>query len=181
MPRNNPEPEPRDHAWDRLPDEPALWHRRLLRFCELGGARTIIAVENEYRAKKGLRKRVRISQNWYEAAKKYRWAERATAYDNWVAEQWSREVQASVIQTRRNHLAAARLAIKLGYEGIRSLDPTKLSPKELLALLSFGIALELRSLGEPETVEETRITGPGGGSAGGAVFYIPVSGREPGT
>lgn len=60
------------------PNEPALWHKRLLMFLELGTGRSIAAVEQ---AVIGGRKKTGTSPAYYNAAKKWDWAERAKEYD----------------------------------------------------------------------------------------------------
>ncbi len=62
-------------AWARQSNEPGHWYDRLERFRLLGPGRSIEAV---YRQE---RESGRPSQHWYAAAKKWRWGERADAWD----------------------------------------------------------------------------------------------------
>lgn len=59
------------------PNEPALWHKRLLIYLELGTGRSVAAVEQAVigRKKKG------TATAYSEAAKKWEWAERAKEWD----------------------------------------------------------------------------------------------------
>jgi len=61
------------------PNEPALWHKRLLIYLDLGTGRSIAAVEQ---AVVGGRKKTGTGPAYAAAAKKWAWAERAKEYDD---------------------------------------------------------------------------------------------------
>lgn len=73
--------------WERMPDETPVWFDRLQRFLFLGVTRSIYkAYVTERKEKKGvtgerLAKRTGLPQSWRKAAFKYKWRERAQAFD----------------------------------------------------------------------------------------------------
>lgn len=62
-------------AWAQQPKEPGHWYDRLERFRLLGPGRSIEVVFRQERTAG------RPSKHWYEAAKRWRWVERAEAWD----------------------------------------------------------------------------------------------------
>lgn len=70
--------------WERQPGEPLLWHRRFERFRLMEPVRKIATVfqqEQEGTEKNGEKQRTIPPGEWYEQAKKWRWDERAAAWD----------------------------------------------------------------------------------------------------
>lgn len=75
IPQTDPQP------WDRQPEEPRLWYLRFERYRLAGLGRTIEGVyrmEQDEAGKTGKR----ASRHWYAAAKRWRWVDRAAAWDN---------------------------------------------------------------------------------------------------
>jgi hypothetical protein len=77
--------------WERLPDEPLFWYSRYKRFQGLGPKRTMLAaLEQERRVSKVPKstengkkpKSVAVPGSWKQASSKWRWVERAQAYDD---------------------------------------------------------------------------------------------------
>jgi hypothetical protein len=68
-------------AWDQLPNEPDLWYGRFTAFLRLGTKRSVNAVFKKENNKKQQKTTAFPGPTWYEAAKEWRWQERARAYD----------------------------------------------------------------------------------------------------
>jgi hypothetical protein len=62
--------------WEQLPDEPLPAYRRFLIYRNLGPGRSL---DRAYEVKKG--KKARVSGLWTRESTKYRWKDRATAWD----------------------------------------------------------------------------------------------------
>lgn len=72
--------------WERLPDEPADWFRRFTDYLLLGPSRTLVAVWERDKAAKSAQgsfqpKAKKPSRYWQDMKIKWRWDERAAAYD----------------------------------------------------------------------------------------------------
>jgi hypothetical protein len=65
-------------AWDRQPGEPSKWFRRFEKFTKLGPSRIIATI---YQAEEKIAKGTKPTFHWYKAAEKWKWRERAEAYD----------------------------------------------------------------------------------------------------
>jgi hypothetical protein len=87
--------------WDRLPREPLLWFRRFEWFKRMEPERLIPAVYREM---------TKDDENntpgsWYKMAKKWRWEERATAWDAHLDEQVERTILAERKKVLRSRYA----------------------------------------------------------------------------
>ncbi len=97
--------------WSRQPGEPAAWYRR---FAELylaqRGRRSILAAANSERDRKGRKGTDSLTPSWRRASERWRWRERAAAYDadqaNQVIAEWTRR---QVQQREREWDMASRL------------------------------------------------------------------------
>jgi hypothetical protein len=67
-------------TWERLADEPIKWYKRFEVFRKLGPDRTFIAAYRAVAAAEGYTY-PRVSNAWRAAARRWRWRERAKAWD----------------------------------------------------------------------------------------------------
>ena len=67
--------------WDILPGEPSLWYSRFCRYREAGAKRRFLAVYNAERAHDKKPSAKVIPSSWTVQIKKWKWAERAKAWD----------------------------------------------------------------------------------------------------
>jgi hypothetical protein len=93
------------HPWDRQPDEPSLWFARFDTYRLLGPSRTIEAAFREGMGEKG-----KCPSRWYTESVRWRWRERAEA--------WDASERPSVQRQRLAELAAER-AINLAYHRLQ--------------------------------------------------------------
>ncbi len=70
--------------WERREGEPARWYWRFRSYLNLGSKRSINAASEVEREGKS---RTNAGPEWYKAAKRYQWQERADAYDREQSEQ----------------------------------------------------------------------------------------------
>jgi hypothetical protein len=71
--------------WEQLPGENATWYARFKGWLSQDKPRSMLAAYNGERARKGTSKALCLARNWQVAKDKYRWAERAAAWN--IAEQ----------------------------------------------------------------------------------------------
>jgi hypothetical protein len=79
-------------AWHRLSGEPALWFSRFERYRLTVIGRSVNAVFQQ-ESKKNENPRVAAPGGWYEIAKKWRWEERAAAWDAELTNELEREIE----------------------------------------------------------------------------------------
>jgi hypothetical protein len=72
------------NPWSQMPDEPDLWYGRFMAFLRLGTKRSVNGARSKALKKSQENSRANAGPEWYEAAKEWRWEERARAYDDLV-------------------------------------------------------------------------------------------------
>lgn len=103
------------HAlWDRLPNEPAKWYRRFERFRLMEPIRSIVdTFLQEESVKNRENPRKKPTGDWYEQAKKWRWVERATAWDDYQDKQLEQRILAEQKKILSSRYALMHERIKL--------------------------------------------------------------------
>lgn len=76
-----------EQPWSRLSGEDERWYNRFLAFRDMGPVRTIRGACHIEEDRLGRKRCEKPSRNWYDNAKKFRWHERAEAYDAYRREQ----------------------------------------------------------------------------------------------
>jgi hypothetical protein len=155
---------PSSEPWDRQPGEPNLWYSRFECYRLAGPSRSLLGTLNHERATKGLPKKARVPGAWNRALEHWRWRERAEAWD----EQERRQAQAArvheVEDMNRRHIQESQVLQNKALQRLKALEPDDLSATDTLRFLVEAIKLERSARGEPETIEEQRLTGKGGGA-----------------
>ena len=64
----------------------------------------------------------------------------------------------------RRHIQEAKALQSKAIQRLKSLDADQLSPSDSFRFCTEATKLERTALGEPETIEEQRLTGTGGGT-----------------
>jgi len=108
--------------WERQPGEPAIWYRRFQRYLLLFPRRSVAAVYHEEHSELGeasndVERRQKVPGLWYEIANRWRWEERAQAYDDAQFAEEEKEAQ----RVRRSGLALQHkriLALQTLVEGL---------------------------------------------------------------
>lgn len=161
FPYTGPLPE---EPWRRLPDESTLWWDRFDRYYRPPGTeRRLYRVYTEF-----LRDRAEdagasrdsvglppgVSGAWRRAYNRYRWAERAAAWDDAQRADRYADERAAVAAMRRRHVQLATGLQTAGGLRLRGLATEKgakeLSTTEARQYVSAGVALERAARGLPE-------------------------------
>jgi hypothetical protein len=104
------------HPWERMPEESLLWYHRFEAFRLMEPVRSIAAVFREEEAEKNRGKpRTDPPGQWYEAAKQWRWEERAAAFDL----HQDAEIEKRIVAERKKVL---RSRFALQHKRIETLD-----------------------------------------------------------
>jgi hypothetical protein len=150
--------------WDRQPGEPNLWYSRFERYRLAGPNRSLLGTVNGERSDKGATRKAKVPGSWNRAFAQWRWRQRAEAWD----EHERRMAQAARVQEidemNRRHIQEAQALQSKALQRLRSLDLDDLSAPDVLRYFVEATKLERTARGEPETIEERRLTGSGGGA-----------------
>lgn len=129
--------------WDRQPGEGATPYRQFTVYRDLGQTRSVQKVADKVQRSRGFLQRVAYAN---------RWVERATAWDM----EQDREFRAAVLQQRRqmveSHVRIARTMLEKIVTRLRSIEPGKLSPRDLVYWLDVAVKVERLALGETTEV-----------------------------
>jgi hypothetical protein len=68
-------------AWERQPQEPNVWFDRFERFRLAGAERSLLAIYNQERVRKGQKRTDSPALSWRKAAEQWDWRVRAEAWD----------------------------------------------------------------------------------------------------
>lgn len=151
--------------WEKLEGESPLQFSRFERFRSLGPSRTL---EAAYRAETG-RKGV-APGHWRESARKYRWRERAEAWDAEQTRQAREEEGESLAERRKAWIAqamdlqaagaAALLKLQAQIKATPDHAPPPMTARDIAAYLDQGVKLEMLARGEPTETHEHVVTTP---------------------
>jgi hypothetical protein len=141
--------------WDRLPNEPPEWYRRFVEYCALGSTRSL---SNLWVAECLALGRTPTSRkaphDWFSYGKRFRWKQRAAAWDADAAEMGAIQ-QAAVEQiAHQRRLDIIHRLIGLALAAISAAELDKLEPSEARRLLSQA-RLTLRDMLAAERLELT--------------------------
>lgn len=79
-------PVPSEKPWRRMSGEPTLWYTRFQTFYRLGVRRSMLGCYNRLRAQEGKSEVIQLPNNWRRQTQRWRWRERAEAYDHYHAQ-----------------------------------------------------------------------------------------------
>jgi hypothetical protein len=158
-----PDPTPQPESWDRQAEEPNLWFSRFERYRLAGPGRSLLATVNAEQADKGKKKHSGNPGAWTRAAACWHWRERAEAWDEHQRQQARAAHVREVEEMNRRHIQEAQALQNRAVQRLKSLDHQELSASDTLRYFVEATKLERTARGEPETIEERRLTGKGGG------------------
>lgn len=132
-----------------------LWFGRFQRFLTMGPDRTILGTYNEERAQRGADRRTSLPNSWFRNSRRWRWRERADAWDVVQQRKTFAENVERYERMRRRHAEIGRGMQTAATHGLRHLvtraeaDPKALEPSEVRLLAQAGIDVERTAEGLP--------------------------------
>jgi hypothetical protein len=151
-----PAPDP----WERQPGEANLWYARFERYRLAGPQRSFLGILNDERVRRGKKKGRSIPQAWADNIKRWRWRDRALAWDE--QERWEarlRHAQAIEDANQRQIQDAQALQNKASLR-LQAMDPEDLSPMAVLRFIVEGVKLEREARSQPDPVHEQHGAAP---------------------
>jgi hypothetical protein len=164
--------DPAPPLWEPLPGEPARWYGRFERFRLAGPARSLLATFNAEHAERRGTKRRCVPGAWVQAARRWRWRERAEAWDDHQRRQARAAHAANIQEMNERHAREARGLQAKALERLRALRPEELQPAHVLRYLAEAAKLERTALGEPEEVRPPEPAAAPDGDAGPLHFTL---------
>ena len=146
-------------SW-QLPGEPAKWYIRYSRYRLAGPGRTVDRVWRG-EAPNGAKGRS-APGSWDRAVRRWRWAERASAWDLAEVHRLAEEDAADRIEARQWRRALLHEAAGKVEAALAAMDPTKMSAFATV-LAAAKIARELRREFDDEPTQRHQLGGLGGG------------------
>lgn len=153
------------NAWDRQPGEPGHWFDRFEVFRQLGPKRDMLSA---YRSITGRQGADDLPGNWRDATTKWRWRERAEAFDDderRKQREAEEEMRAEERQYRLQMLRASRQIIGRELANYAQ-DETKLKETSfggIMAALQMVMREQRTEFGEASVITRQEQTGAGGG------------------
>lgn len=141
-------------VWERLPGEPSRAYAAFCLYRDMGLSRTLDKVAAQFHPGSGRRKRAATGriQEW---SRKWRWVERAQAWDDEV-DRRKREAQLKAIEEMNDRQAReATILQQKALERLKDLMPEELTPGQALDYIIEAARLERTARGMPES--ETRV------------------------
>jgi hypothetical protein len=169
---------PQAEPWDRQPGEPNLWFSRFERYRLAGPGRSLTGIWTAEQAEKGVNRRTKVPGAWDRAAARWRWRQRAEAWDE-HERQKAREAHAKgVTEMNQRHTQVAMALQAKAVERLKSLELKDMSAGDVARYFTEASKLERTARGEPASVEECRLTGKGGGPIGFAIEDVVAADKE---
>jgi hypothetical protein len=156
--KSHPEP------WDRQPDEPNLWYTRFERYRLSGPSRSLLGTLNAEAVEKGKTRQTKVPGAWNQACRHWRWRERAEAWDEQARQKARAAHVRDVEEMNRRHIQEAQALQNKAVQRLKALELDDLSATDVLRYFVEATKLERTARGEPETIEERRLTGKDGGA-----------------
>lgn len=140
-------------AFDRLDSETRAEHDLFLGYARLGAKRSYAEVSAKFEVP-----RDRIQK----LGAKHGWVQRAEAFDEEMNRKALKEIEDQAIPVRARHMAMlAQFAEKIE-SGIALLDPYRITPRDMPAMVETLIKYERLTAGISDAPKKIEISGPGG-------------------
>lgn len=140
--------------WERLPNESSKAYAAFCIYRDLGFERSLdkaLAVAN---------KKPTNRRHWARWMEKYKWVERAQAYDDYIEQKKRKEQEKAILEMAERHARIAMAFQQKVVERLRELDPSDLSPKDLSTWFDIAAKIERLSRGEPTEIGKQEVTLP---------------------
>jgi hypothetical protein len=142
------EPLSQPSPWEPQPGEPNRWYARFESFRLAGPNRSLLATVNAERQQRGGRKSKSIPQAWAKNAQKWRWRERAEAWDDYQRQEQRASHAQEILDMNQRQLQEAKALQSTAIRCLKSMPAENLSSRDVLRYLIEAAKLERTALGE---------------------------------
>lgn len=156
---NDPLPPP---PWERQTKEPNRWYARFESFRLAGTRRSLLGIVNGERQQRGVPTSRSVPQAWATNARRWRWRERAEAWDACQRLEARAAHAQQVAEMNHRHLQEAKALQHTAVQRLKTLDAATLSPAEVVRFCVAATKLERLALGDAPAPAEPSLTDNGG-------------------
>jgi len=90
---------------------------------------------------------------------KYRWYERAQAYDDYIERKKRKEKEKAILEMADRHVKLSKAFQQRLAQRLQQIDPSELSPSDMAKWLDVATKLERLSIGEPIEIGKQEVQG----------------------
>jgi len=139
--------------WERQPDEGSKAYAAFCVYRDLGPERSLDKALSEANKKPTNRR------HWSRWMEKYRWYERAQAYDDYIEEKKREKNEKAILDMADRHARLAMAFLQRVAQRLQQIDPSELSPADMAKWLDVATKLERLSRGEPTEIGKQEVEG----------------------
>lgn len=148
--------------WERMEGESIQAFNSFVEYRDMQPKRVVNRVKNK------------SAKNW---SQKYKWVDRAKAYDDFLDEIRRKEQQKDIAKMRDRHAKVATEMLDKAQTALAMLDPDDVSAQDIARLVDIATKLERISRGDAGEVVEQREAEDKAPSP--IAFYMPTNSRNP--
>jgi hypothetical protein len=143
--------------WERQNNESSKAYAAFCVYRDLGPERSLdkaLSVAN---------KKPTNRRHWSRWMEKYRWYERAQAYDDYIERKERKEKEKAILEKADEmadrHVKLAKAFQQRIAQALQQIDPAQLSPSDMAKWLDVATKLERLSIGEPTEIGKQEVQG----------------------
>jgi hypothetical protein len=143
--------------WERQNNESSKAYAAFCVYRDLGPERSLdkaLSVAN---------KKPTNRRHWSRWMEKYRWYERAQAYDDYIERKERKEKEKAILEKADEmadrHVKLAKAFQQRIAQALQQIDPAQLSPSDMAKWLDVATKLERLSIGEPTEIGKQEVSG----------------------
>ncbi len=137
-------------VWERQPGESSKAYAVFCVYRDLGPERSLEKVV----PKLGKRRAKQVLERW---SVKYGWVARVHAYDDYIERKKREEKEKAILEMAERHAREAMAIQQKALERLRDIDPSELSPFELIRWIEVAVKIERLSRGEPTEIGQQEV------------------------
>jgi len=140
--------------WERQPHESSKAYAAFCIYRDLGAERSLD------KALAAANKKPTNRRHWARWMDKYNWLERARAYDDYLERKKREEKEKAILEMAERHARLAMAFQQRVAERLREINPSELSPSDMVKWLDVATKLERLSRGEPTEIGKQEVMLP---------------------
>ena len=139
--------------WERQPDEGSKAYAAFCVYRDLGPERSLDKALSKANKKPTNRR------HWSRWMEKYRWYERAQAYDDYIEKKKREGNEKAILEMAERHVKLAKAFLLIIAQALQQIDPAQLSPSDMAKWLDIATKLERLSRGVPTEIGKQEVQG----------------------
>jgi hypothetical protein len=142
-----------NQPWNRLPGESTKAFSAFSAYRDLGSGRSIVEA---YRHQRGTKGATQAPGQWKRLAKRFRWSERAAAWDDYQDQVKLEGQLAAIEEMCKRHAQIAMVSQAKLIERLQTFEASELTPKDMITWLEASVKVERLARGEPSEIQRQK-------------------------